>query len=95
MSKTLTSLFKSYYSQLIKFETVTATKNDLIVIEEAALKSLFSHKVSVVYAMLSMVYVCMHFYEKNIHIFCIRKSPSLAPPMYMEILLILFHIHMY
>lgn len=45
MSKTLISLFKSYYTQLLKCEVVLGTKNDLIVAEEAALKSLFSTKV--------------------------------------------------
>ncbi len=47
MSKTLTSLFKSYYAQLLKCEIVIGTKSDLIVAEEAALKSLFSSKVIV------------------------------------------------
>jgi hypothetical protein len=47
MSKTLLNVFKSYFTQLLKFELVVATKNDLIVVEEAALKSLFTQKVFV------------------------------------------------
>lgn len=45
MGRTLLSLFKSYYTQLARQELVVATKNDLIAVEEAALKSLFSQKV--------------------------------------------------
>ena len=45
MGRTLLNLFKSYYSQLAKLESVIATKNDLIAVEEATLKSLFSQKV--------------------------------------------------
>ena len=46
MGKTLQNLFKSYYAQLTKLDIVMATKTDLIAIEEATLKSLFSQKVN-------------------------------------------------
>lgn len=45
MGRTLLSLFKSYSSQLLKLDVVVATKNDLIVVEEALLKSVFTQKV--------------------------------------------------
>lgn len=46
MGRTLHNLFKCYYSQLLKLDFVMATKNDLIVVEEAALKSMFTNKVN-------------------------------------------------
>ncbi len=45
MGRTLTSLFKSYYSQLMKLEAIIATKTDLVAVEEQSLKSIFSQKV--------------------------------------------------
>ena len=45
MGKTLLSLFKSYCTQLVKLDMVVATKNDLIAVEEATLKSMFTQKV--------------------------------------------------
>eukprot|EP01035_Chromulina_nebulosa_P021447 gene21447-27780_t len=46
MSKTLQNLFKAYYNQLTRLDLVVATKNDVIVIEEASLKSMFTQKIS-------------------------------------------------
>jgi hypothetical protein len=46
MSKTIFSLFKNYYNQLMKLEEIKADRNDLIAIEEAAVRSMFSQKVS-------------------------------------------------
>lgn len=45
MGRTVLNLFKNYYNQLFKLEMVVANKNDLIVIEEAAIKSLFTQKI--------------------------------------------------
>ena len=45
MGKTLLNLFKSYCSQLLKLELLMAGKNDLIAVEEATLKSVFTQKV--------------------------------------------------
>jgi hypothetical protein len=46
MGKTVYNLFKSYYTQLIKQESVMATRTDLLVMEDpASLKSLFSQKI--------------------------------------------------
>lgn len=45
MARTLQSLFKCYYNQLMKLELVMAGKSDLIVVEEVALKSMFMNKV--------------------------------------------------
>jgi len=46
MSRTLYSLFKSYCAQLLKLDLVVASKTDLVVIEEALLKSIFTQKVN-------------------------------------------------
>jgi hypothetical protein len=46
MGKTLQNLFKSYCSQLLKLDLTMATKNDLIAVEEAALKNVFTQKVN-------------------------------------------------
>jgi hypothetical protein len=46
MGKTLLNLFRSYCSQLLKLELLMAGKNDLIAVEEATLKSVFTQKVS-------------------------------------------------
>lgn len=45
IGKTIQNLFKSYYAQLSKLEQVMAQKNDVVVVEEAAMKSLFTQKV--------------------------------------------------
>jgi len=45
MGKTLQNVFKNYSSGLGKFESVIASKNDLIAVEEATLKSMFTQKV--------------------------------------------------
>lgn len=45
MGRTLLNLFKSYYSQLAKQDSIVVNKNDLIAVEEATLKSLFTQKV--------------------------------------------------
>ena len=47
MGKTLHNLFKSYCSQLLKLELLMAGKNDLIAVEEATLKSVFTQKVRI------------------------------------------------
>ena len=44
MGRTLLSLFKSYSTQLLKLDLVIATKNDVIAVEETALKSIFNQK---------------------------------------------------
>ena len=46
MGRTLQNLFKSYYAQLLKLDLVVAAKGDLIAVEEATLKSMFTQKVS-------------------------------------------------
>lgn len=44
MSKTLYTVFKSYYSQLSKCEAVLMTKHDVLVVEDTVAKSLFTQK---------------------------------------------------
>ena len=46
MCRTLHNLFKAYYSNLLKLELVLATKADLIAVDDAALKSVFTQKVN-------------------------------------------------
>ena len=46
MGRTLHNLFKAYHSQLVKLDLVLATKNDLIAVEEATLRSVFTQKVN-------------------------------------------------
>ncbi|GMH50721.1 hypothetical protein TrLO_g9568 [Triparma laevis f. longispina] len=46
MSKVLSGLFKTYQSQLAKLDLKAAGKNDLIAVEEAAVKDMFSSKVN-------------------------------------------------
>ena len=46
MGRTILNVFKSYYAQLIKIDVVMATKGDLIVTDDAPLKSMFSSKVT-------------------------------------------------
>ena len=46
MSRTLFNLFKNYSSQLLKLDEVLADKHDLIGVEEAALRSMFTNKVN-------------------------------------------------
>lgn len=45
LGRTLQNLFKAFYGQLAKQDSVVAGKGDLIVVEEQTLKSMFSHKV--------------------------------------------------
>ena len=45
MGKTLQNLFRSYCSQLLKLDLLMASKYDLIAVEEASLKSVFTSKV--------------------------------------------------
>jgi hypothetical protein len=47
MGRTLMNLFKNYSAQLAKLDCVMATKSDLIAVEEATLKSLFTQKVGI------------------------------------------------
>jgi hypothetical protein len=49
MGRTIHNLFKCYCAQLSKLDLVLANKNDLIVVEEASLKSMFSQKVCGIY----------------------------------------------
>ncbi|TMW62995.1 hypothetical protein Poli38472_005613 [Pythium oligandrum] len=46
MSRTLTTVFKSYHAGLMKFHDEVATKTDLIAVEEQSLKGIFSSKVN-------------------------------------------------
>ncbi|GAB9463606.1 Vacuolar protein sorting-associated protein [Globisporangium polare] len=46
MSKTLTTVFKSYHTGLMKFYEEVATRTDLIAIEEQSLKGIFSSRVN-------------------------------------------------
>lgn len=50
MGRTLLNLFKSYYSQLAKQDSIVVSKNDLIAVEEATLKSLFVQKVNLCFS---------------------------------------------
>ena len=45
MGRTLYNLFRNYNMQLTKLELVVATKQNLVAVEEAALKSMFTQKV--------------------------------------------------
>jgi vacuolar protein sorting-associated protein 52 len=45
MGRTLLNSFKSYYALLLKQDLVLASKSDLIAVEEAMLKSVFTQKV--------------------------------------------------
>jgi vacuolar protein sorting-associated protein 52 len=46
MSKTIFNLFKNYYSQLMRLDEVKADRNDLIAMDEAAVRSMFTQKVN-------------------------------------------------
>lgn len=46
MGKTIFNLFKNYYAQLMKLEDVKADRNDLVAVEEAAVRSMFTNKVN-------------------------------------------------
>jgi len=45
MGRTLHNLFKAYYNQMLKLDAVMASKSDLVAVEEASLKSVFTQKV--------------------------------------------------
>lgn len=45
MSKTIFNLFKNYYYQLVRLDEVKADRNDLIAMDEAAVRSMFTQKV--------------------------------------------------
>lgn len=45
MNKTLFQVFKSYCAQLMRYESVIMTKQDLLVTEDSLGKSLFAQKV--------------------------------------------------
>jgi len=45
MQKLVTSLFKNYYVCLLKMDILVASKNDLLVVEDAGMKSIFSQKI--------------------------------------------------
>ena len=46
MGRTLHNLFKAYYNQLLKLDLVMAGKGDLVAVDDAALKSVFTQKVN-------------------------------------------------
>jgi len=46
MGRTLHNLFKAYYNQLLKLDLVMAGKADLIAVDDAAIKSVFTQKVN-------------------------------------------------
>ena len=46
MGKTIFNLFKNYYNQLMRLDEVKADRHDLIAMEEAAVRSMFSNKVN-------------------------------------------------
>ena len=46
MSRIVLNVFKNYYTQLLKLDMIVAGKTDLLVIEEATLKSVFTQKIS-------------------------------------------------
>ena len=46
MSKTIFNLFKNYYQQLVRLDQVKADRHDLVAIEEAAVRSMFTQKVN-------------------------------------------------
>ena len=46
MCKIVTNVFKNYYTQLVKMDVMVATKSDMLVIEESAIKSVFTQKIS-------------------------------------------------
>jgi hypothetical protein len=54
MGRTLLNLFKSYYAQLLKQDLVIATKGDLIAVEEATLKNMFTQKVAFPFAVVPL-----------------------------------------
>ena len=68
MGRTLQNLFKSYYTQLLKLDLVVATKGDLIAVEEATLKNMFTQKVIHVIYFSSFYHT---FFIMFFNIFCI------------------------
>ena len=46
MAKTISSLFKTYQSQLTKLDSKVAGKHDLICVDEGAVKDMFSTKIN-------------------------------------------------
>ena len=44
MGRTIFNLFRSYSVQLFKLDQIMATKSDLVAVEEATLKSVFTQK---------------------------------------------------
>ena len=60
MGKTLHNLFKSYCSQLLKLELLMAGKNDLIAVEEATLKSVFTQKVRIFKILKSLIAIFIY-----------------------------------
>ena len=59
MGKTLQNLFKSYCSQLLKLDLLMAGKQDLIAVEEASLKSVFTSKVRNILLIMMIVTMMM------------------------------------
>ena len=45
MQKLVTTLFKNYYACLLRMDILVATKNDLLVVEDAGMKSIFTQKI--------------------------------------------------
>ncbi|CAE7520701.1 VPS52, partial [Symbiodinium microadriaticum] len=46
MGKTIFNLFKNYYHQLVRLDEVKADRHDLVAMEEAAVRSMFTQKVN-------------------------------------------------
>ncbi len=46
MSRIVLNVFKNYYAQLLKLDLIIAGKNDLLVIEESSIKSVFTQKIT-------------------------------------------------
>ena len=45
MQKLVINLFKNYYACLLRMDILVATKNDLLVVEDASMKSIFTQKI--------------------------------------------------
>lgn len=71
MGRTLQNLFKAYYSQLAKQDGVVAGKGDLVVVEEATLKSMFSSAKVKCYPDVkrsSCLYASLHYVIQSVNI---------------------------
>jgi hypothetical protein len=82
MGKTLQNLFKSYCLQLLKLDLLMAGKNDLVAVEEAALKSMFTQKVR--YKSSNAIFPIQTYYAARFpfQIFCIMDWRGCSDMMY-------------